>query len=64
MGLCFEPEAAAMANHSCTPNSTVIFDGRRMALVALKTIQKEKQIYISYIDTTEVRVFRGLDYTI
>lgn len=52
VGLCFEP-IVSFANHSCTPNATVIFDGRRMELRALDHISKDEQIFISYIDPTQ-----------
>ena len=54
IGLCFEP-VISFANHSCTPNSTVMFDGRRMILRALDTIKAGDQIFISYIDPTQTR---------
>jgi hypothetical protein len=54
IGLCFEP-VISFANHSCTPNSTVMFDGRQMILRALDTIKAGDQIFISYIDPTQTR---------
>lgn len=40
------------ANHSCDPNAVVVFDGARLAFRALKHIPADKEIFISYIDTT------------
>jgi hypothetical protein len=54
-GLCFEPQVG-LANHSCNPNAFVMFDSRRMAVVALKTIKEGEQVFISYVDTTQVCV--------
>jgi hypothetical protein len=54
IGLCFEP-MASLANHSCTPNATIMFDGRHMTLRALNPIKNGEQIFISYIDFTQDR---------
>lgn len=48
VGLCFEP-ALALANHSCTPNAFVSFDGRRVTLRALQPIVKGEEVFISYV---------------
>jgi hypothetical protein len=52
IGLCFEP-SASLANHSCTPNTVIGFDGRYMTLRALDPIKKGEQIFISYVDVTQ-----------
>jgi hypothetical protein len=52
VGLCFEP-TLALANHSCSPNAVVVFDGRSVALRALEPVEKGEQIFISYITATE-----------
>ena len=57
VGLCFEP-VMALANHSCTPNAAIVFDGRKIMLRALDPIKKGEQIFISYIDNTERRETR------
>jgi hypothetical protein len=57
IGLCFEP-VLSLANHSCTPNATIMFDGRRIELRALDRIAKDGQIFISYIDPTQARSVR------
>jgi len=57
VGLCFEP-ILALANHSCSPNAVVVFDGRSVALRALEQIGKGEQVFISYITATEDRTSR------
>jgi SET and MYND domain-containing protein len=57
VGLCFEP-LIALANHSCTPNAAIVFDGRKIMLRALNPIKKGEQVFISYIDNTERRATR------
>jgi hypothetical protein len=57
VGLCFEP-ILALANHSCNPNASVMFDGRIVSLRALDSIKKDEQIFISYIDCTSSRSTR------
>jgi hypothetical protein len=57
VGLCFEP-ILALANHSCSPNAVVMFDGRSVALRALEPVSKGEQLFISYITTTEDRLSR------
>jgi hypothetical protein len=54
IGLCFEP-TASFANHSCMPNTAVMFDGWYMTLRALDPIKEGEQILISYIDVTQTR---------
>jgi SET domain len=62
IGLCFEP-ILALANHSCSPNAVVVFDGRSVALRALEPIVKGEQVFISYITATEDRASRQRDLT-
>jgi len=57
VGLCFEP-TLALANHSCSPNAVVMFDGRSVALRAMDPIKKGDQIFITYITATEDLVAR------
>lgn len=54
IGLCFEP-TLALANHSCSPNAVVVFDGRAISLRALTEIKQGEEIFISYIDSTQTR---------
>ena len=51
-GLCFEP-TISLANHSCTPNAVIVFDGRAIELRALNDIKHDEQIFLSYIDATQ-----------
>lgn len=51
IGLYLHPYAA-LINHSCEYNSTVGFDGEEIFVKAIRPIQKDEQIFISYIDTT------------
>ncbi|KAF2636388.1 SET domain-containing protein [Massarina eburnea CBS 473.64] len=39
-------------NHSCEPNACLVMDGPVIRLVALDSINKDEEIYISYIDPT------------
>lgn len=57
VGLCFEP-VIALANHACSPNAAIIFDGRKIILRALDPIKENDQIFISYIDGTQRRETR------
>ena len=40
--------AAAMLNHSCTPNALVTFDGGKMRVVTTRAIEKGEPVTISY----------------
>lgn len=51
IGLYLHPFAALM-NHSCDYNSVVGFDGDQLFVKAIRPIQKDEQIFISYVDTT------------
>ncbi|PLB48078.1 SET domain-containing protein [Aspergillus steynii IBT 23096] len=51
IGLYLHP-FAALINHSCDYNSVVGFDGDQLFVKAIRPIQKDEQIFISYIDTT------------
>ncbi|KAF8856774.1 SET domain-containing protein [Acephala macrosclerotiorum] len=54
IGLCFEP-TMALANHSCSPNAVVVFDGRTVSFRALNEIKQGEEIFISYLDPTSTR---------
>jgi SET domain len=60
VGLCFEP-ILALANHSCSPNAVVVFDGRSVALRAMRVIRVGEQVFISYITASEDRLSRQMD---
>ncbi|KAJ4203505.1 hypothetical protein NW767_005001 [Fusarium falciforme] len=49
VGIFLEPRLA-MANHSCIPNATVQFVGRRAILRAERPIKADEEIEISYTD--------------
>ncbi|OCK85106.1 SET domain-containing protein [Lepidopterella palustris CBS 459.81] len=51
IGICLDP-LAACANHSCDPNAVVVMDGPEMSFRSLKSIKKDEEIFISYIDVT------------
>jgi hypothetical protein len=57
IGICFEP-VIALANHSCSPNAAIVFDGRKVILRALDSIKQDDQIFISYVDSTQRRQAR------
>ncbi|PWY74583.1 SET and MYND domain protein [Aspergillus sclerotioniger CBS 115572] len=52
---------AAIINHSCNYNSVVNFDGPNLQIKALHPIPKDSQIFISYIDTTNLYSRRQSD---
>lgn len=49
LGLCLEP-CLALFNHSCEPNAIIKSEGRIVSLRALKSIKKDQEICIQYID--------------
>ncbi|KAK2738631.1 hypothetical protein FQN57_006949 [Myotisia sp. PD_48] len=51
IGLCVQPYSA-FANHSCDPNAVVGFDAGAVILRAVRNIEKDEQVYISYVDST------------
>ncbi|KAI5820923.1 hypothetical protein BZA77DRAFT_300333 [Pyronema omphalodes] len=51
IGLCFDP-LAATANHSCSPNASIIFSGRSLQFRSLEKISNGTEITIPYVDTT------------
>ncbi|KAI1962977.1 hypothetical protein LOZ58_002601 [Ophidiomyces ophidiicola] len=52
IGIAVHPNAG-FCNHSCSPNTSVDFDGSRVFARALRKISKGEQIYISYIEATD-----------
>ncbi|CZR65767.1 uncharacterized protein PAC_15667 [Phialocephala subalpina] len=54
IGLCFDP-IMALANHSCSPNAVVVFDGRTASFRALRELKEGEEIFISYIDPISTR---------
>ncbi|KAG6011343.1 hypothetical protein E4U41_005532, partial [Claviceps citrina] len=51
VGIFLEP-TLAMANHSCVPNATLLFMGRKAVLRAERPIREGDEIEISYTDYT------------
>ena len=43
---------SALLNHSCTPNTAIIFSGSKLTLRSLAAITANSELSISYIDTT------------
>lgn len=52
IGIALDPIACS-ANHSCTPNASVLFDVPRLMMRSLTDIKKGQEIFISYVDITE-----------
>ena len=51
LGIIIDPMLGHF-NHSCDPNAYIIMDGAEVNVRSLKPIQKDEEIFISYIDTT------------
>ncbi|KAL2759100.1 hypothetical protein ACRALDRAFT_1080656 [Sodiomyces alcalophilus JCM 7366] len=51
----------AMVNHSCVPNATVTFSGRKAFLRALRDIKPGEEIEVSYIDCQQPLARRKRD---
>ncbi|KAF6236550.1 hypothetical protein HO173_005331 [Letharia columbiana] len=51
LGLCLSPHSALL-NHSCTPNTAIVFSGSTLTLRSLAAISAKSELSISYIDTT------------
>ena len=49
---------SALLNHSCTPNTTIIFSGSTLTLRSLAAIPARSELFISYVDTTNPTFFR------
>ncbi|KAI9756155.1 MAG: hypothetical protein M4579_003968 [Chaenotheca gracillima] len=52
IGTCLDPLPANI-NHSCAPNSVVVFDGPRLNVRSTRQIEPNEEITISYIDCTD-----------
>lgn len=57
LGLCLCPQSALL-NHSCTPNSHIVFSGQRLALRSLSPIEANSELTIAYLDTTQTTIHR------
>ncbi|KAF1940270.1 SET domain-containing protein [Clathrospora elynae] len=51
LGIILDPTLCRI-NHSCDPNAYIMMDGAEVSIRTLRPIKKDKEIYISYIDTT------------
>ncbi|USP76913.1 hypothetical protein yc1106_04187 [Curvularia clavata] len=51
LGIIVDPTLCQM-NHSCDPNAYIMMDGPLVSIRTLRPIRKDKEIFISYIDTT------------
>jgi hypothetical protein len=51
LGAAFDP-LISRANHSCSPNSYITFDGARISIRSLTPIKAGSEVTISYIDAT------------
>ncbi|XP_072369010.1 histone-lysine N-methyltransferase SMYD3 isoform X1 [Scyliorhinus torazame] len=40
----------SLLNHSCDPNSTIVFEGKQLQLHAVRQIQVDEELTVSYID--------------
>ena len=49
---------SALLNHSCSPNTAIIFSGSTLTLRALAAIPAKSEISISYVDTTNPTLAR------
>ena len=57
LGLCLSPKSALL-NHSCTPNTHIVFSGKSLSLRSLNSIEPGSELTIAYIDTTQVTATR------
>jgi hypothetical protein len=51
LGIILDPSLGNI-NHSCEPNAFVMMDGASVSIRCLRRIEKDEEVYISYIDTT------------
>ncbi|KAF2270406.1 SET domain-containing protein [Lojkania enalia] len=51
LGIMVDPVLSHL-NHSCDPNAFIVMDGSEAVIRTLKPIEKDEEILISYIDTT------------
>jgi SET and MYND domain-containing protein len=50
-----------LVNHSCNPNAIVGFDGQVTVVKALRDIEQDEQIFISYVDSTNPYAKRQME---
>ncbi|KAL6703733.1 hypothetical protein ACN47E_009114 [Coniothyrium glycines] len=51
LGIVLDPTLGNL-NHSCEPNAYIMMDGPEISVRTLKTIRKDEEVFISYIDPT------------
>jgi hypothetical protein len=51
LGIILDPTLCHI-NHSCDPNAYLMMDGAQVSIRTLRPIKKDKEIFVSYIDTT------------
>ena len=44
--------SASLLNHSCNPNSAIVYDGRKVSLHVSEKLEPDTELTISYINTT------------
>jgi SET and MYND domain-containing protein len=54
----FFDQLAGLINHSCSPNAFMVMDGPKLSVRSLRSIKKDEEILISYVDATEPYAFR------
>lgn len=60
LGLCLAQKSAVL-NHSCTPNSHIVFSGQKLSLRSLDLIERDSELTIAYIDVTQQTTTRKLE---
>ena len=58
VGRALFPSYISFVNHSCIPNACLVFNQNRAEVRALRSIDKDEKIYISYIDVCKPREWR------
>ncbi|XP_065066385.1 histone-lysine N-methyltransferase SMYD3-like [Rhopilema esculentum] len=48
-------DLASLINHDCTPNCVAVFEGAKVLIRSIKTISKNDEVTISYIESLETR---------
>jgi hypothetical protein len=57
LGMTFDP-TIALINHSCNPNTAIVFDGNIASIRSIRNIAQDEQITTSYVDNTFKRATR------
>ncbi|KAF1996284.1 SET domain-containing protein [Amniculicola lignicola CBS 123094] len=60
LGIMMDPTLSRI-NHSCDPNVYIVMDGAEAAIWTLKPIERDEELYISYIDTTNPYARRQME---